>query len=287
MGNPREMDFGGNTIIVDGLRVGATAPGQAGTELTGTEITYLDALTPGTVTASKAVVVDANKDIATLRHITLSGNLVSGSTTLSEADLAKVDGITNGTAAASKALVLDSSSELNWTYSSSSTDGGTSVEPFNLDTTMTGIGGVGGRGKFTLTTNVALGSWSNALKAQTTYGASGRTTGLGSAFVAEMTLSAGTSSGTYAPLELELNLGSGALTGTASSLIYASVNGADSATFDTSGYLLNIAGVATAAEDKLWAAHTLSNVNEVTHGLRIKTPDGDFYVLAATAANFT
>jgi len=63
--------------------------------------------TPGTATASKAVILDANKDIATLRHVTLSGNLVSGSTTLSETDLAKIDGITNGTATAGKALVTD------------------------------------------------------------------------------------------------------------------------------------------------------------------------------------
>lgn len=63
--------------------------------------------TAGTVTASKAVIVDANKDAATFRHVTLSGNLVSGATTLSETDLAKIDAITNGTAAAGKALVAD------------------------------------------------------------------------------------------------------------------------------------------------------------------------------------
>lgn len=61
----------------------------------------------GTVTASKAVIVDANKDAATFRHVTLSGNLVVGATTISETDIAKIDGITNGTAAASKALVAD------------------------------------------------------------------------------------------------------------------------------------------------------------------------------------
>jgi len=66
----------------------------------------LDA-TPGAATASKAVILDANKDIATLRHVTLSGNLVVGSTTISETDIAKIDGITNGTAAAGKALVVD------------------------------------------------------------------------------------------------------------------------------------------------------------------------------------
>ena len=158
-------------------------------------------------------------------------------------------------------------------------------QPLVVSTTMSGAGADGGRAKFDMTTNVALGSFSNALKAEVTYGASGRTTGLGSAFVAEMTLSAGTSSGTYAPVEIELNAGSGASTGTATSLIYASVNGAGAATVDTNGYLLNLAGV-TVAGAKLAATGTITNVNEITHGLRVKIAGSDYYLLAATAANF-
>lgn len=208
--------------------------------------------------------------------------LVSG---ISAAELGFLDSVTAGTSAASKALVLDSSEFLDWAVSSSSTNGSTSVEPLNFDVTMTGAGGVGGRAKFTLTTNVALGGWSNALKAETTYGAAGSTTGLGSAFVAEMTLSAGTSSGTYAPLEIELNLGSGALTGTQTSLIYLSVNGADAATFDTNGALFNLAGV-TAADTKMFDdTVNISNVNEITHGLRVIVAGAEYYLLMATKAN--
>lgn len=174
---------------------------------------------------------------------------------------------------------------LNITASSGSTEAGTSVEPFNHDVTMTGVGGVGGRAKFTMTTNVALGSWSNALKAEVTYGASGRTTGLGSAMVAEMTLSAGTSAGNYALYEGELNLGTGALTGTATSLMYMSVNGADAATFDTNGYILNLQGL-TGAENKVFDdAAEITNVNEITGGLRIKIGAADYYILLATAAD--
>jgi hypothetical protein len=158
-------------------------------------------------------------------------------------------------------------------------------QPLVVSTTMSGAGADGGRAKFDMTTNVALGSFSNALKAEVTYGASGRTTGLGSAFVAEMTLSAGTSSGTYAPLEIELNLGTGASTGTASSLMYASVNGAGKAAMDDNGYLLNLAGV-TVAGAKLAATGTITNVNEITHGLRVKIAGSDYYLLAATATNF-
>jgi len=278
--------------VRDVLRLGKNAKihvQAAGTtadaELTLTELQYLDGLTAGTVTASKAVVVDSNKDITGFRNVTATGSFIIGNASMNEADLEQLDGITAGTAAASKALVLDSSSFLNWTVSSASTDGGTSVEPLNFDTTMTGIGGVGGRAKFTLTTNVALGAWSNALKAEMTYGAAGKTTGLGSAFVAEMTLSAGTVDGTYAPVEIELNLGSGASTGTKTSLIYASVNGADASTFDTNGALFNIAGVTAGDAKFLDNTVNITNVNEITAGLRVIVAGAEYYLLMATKAD--
>jgi hypothetical protein len=169
------------------------------------------------------------------------------------------------------------------------TDTSTGTATFNASTTtvtMTGAGGTGGRTLFQLNTNVALGSFSNALKAEVVYGASGRTAGLGSAFVAEMTLSAGTSAGTYAPVEIELNLGTGASTGTASSLMYASVNGLGKAAMDDNGYLLNLAGVAVGSS-KLFANNgSIGNVDEITHGLKVRIAGADYFILLATAANF-
>lgn len=67
-----QYDLGGQTLIVDGLRVGATRPGQTGSELTGTEITLLDGITPGTATANKAVVLDSNKNISTITSATIT-----------------------------------------------------------------------------------------------------------------------------------------------------------------------------------------------------------------------
>lgn len=96
---------GGGDIVIDGVSLVDEIEALSG--LDATELGYLDGVTAGTVTASKAVVVDANKDVATIRHLTLSGNLVTGATTLAEADLAKIDGITNGTQAAGKAVVAD------------------------------------------------------------------------------------------------------------------------------------------------------------------------------------
>jgi len=181
------------------------------------------------------------------------------------------------------AKLFDEGAELN--ISSPSTSGSSSFESLVVQTTMTGVGGVGGRARFELDTNVALGSWANALKAQIEFGAAGRVNGLGSAFVAEMILSAGCSQGNYAPLELELGLPAGALTGTATAMIYASVYGDAAATFDTNGYILNLAGV-TVAGGKVAATGTITNINEVTHGLRVKIAGADYYLLAATAANF-
>ena len=83
--------------------------------LTEAELEMLDGITAGTVAASKAVVVDSNKDIASFRHLTAAGaitagtSFIIGSADLNEADMEKLDGITDGTGAANKALVLDAS----------------------------------------------------------------------------------------------------------------------------------------------------------------------------------
>lgn len=148
-------------------------------------------------------------------------------------------------------------------------------QPLVVDTTMSGAGANGGRAKFAMSTNVALGSFSNALKAEVTYGASGRTTGLGSAFVAELSLSAGTSSGTYAPLELELNCASGASTGTTTSLIYASVNGTGAGTVDTNGVFMNIQGLTAGAGKMLVAGSTLGTAYG---GLRVRVGATNYWI---------
>lgn len=148
-------------------------------------------------------------------------------------------------------------------------------QPLVVSTTMSGAGADGGRAKFDMTTNVALGSFSNALKAEVTYGASGRTTGLGSAFVAEMTLSAGTSSGTYAPLELELNLPTGASTGTLTSFIHASMQGAAVATMDTNGRFINLVGV-TSGAGKMWKTGT--TLGTAAGALRCRIAGTDYWL---------
>ena len=111
------------------------------------EIGVLDGVTPGTAAASKALVLDANKDIATIRYltatqltgeiqtaaqpnitsvgiltsITTSGSLTMGSTAISESEIGVIDNVTAGSASASKALVLNSSKGISGITSLAST----------------------------------------------------------------------------------------------------------------------------------------------------------------------
>ena len=154
----------------------------------------------------------------------------------------------------------------------------TGTATFNASTTgvtMTGAGGVGGRTLFQLNADAALGSFTNALKANVVYGATGSTSGLGSAFVAELTLSAGTNTGTYAPLEIELNAPASASTGTRTSFIYASAQGANVAAVDTNGVFFNLQGLTAGAGKMLVAGTTLGTAYG---GLRVRVGSANYWV---------
>lgn len=228
------------------------------------------------INANLTVTGTTNIAAVSLTDLTVTGNTVIGNAVTDTLAVTGLTTFTNNTLSTNKAITV--------TTSSASTSGATSVEPVHINTTMTGAGGVGGRFKSSLTANVALGAWSNAIKGEVTYGASGSTSGLGSAIVSEMTLSAGTASGTYAPMEIELNLGSGALTGTATSLIYGSVNGADAGTFDTNGFILNLAGLTAGASNVFRTGLTAATINAATTAaLRIKIGSTTYYIPLATA----
>jgi hypothetical protein len=158
------------------------------------------------------------------------------------------------------------------------TDTSTGAATFNASTTevtMTGAGGVGGRTLFQLNADAALGSFTNALKANVVYGATGSTSGLGSAFVAELTLSAGTTTGTYAPLELELNAPTSASTGTRTSFIYASAQGANVAAVNTNGVFFNLQGLTAGAGNMLVAGTTLGTA---FGGLRVRVGSANYWI---------
>lgn len=93
------VDLGGNTLIVEALKVGATTPGQAGTDISSTELIYLDGVTAGTVTASKAVVVDSSKQLNELRVVQTTTSTTPSSTqsyAVQATETASATGITSG-----------------------------------------------------------------------------------------------------------------------------------------------------------------------------------------------
>ena len=93
-----------STLAVAGnLTVGGNLTLGSGAELSEAELEMLDGITAGTVAASKAVVVDSDKDISSFRNITLTGELDAGSLDISgNADIdgtLEADAMTlNGTA---------------------------------------------------------------------------------------------------------------------------------------------------------------------------------------------
>ena len=98
------VDLNGNLDVSGSLTLGGTAITSTAAELnildgvtsTASELNLVDGITAGTVSASKAVIVDSNKDISGFRNLSITGDLtVSG------------DDITMGTNTAGNLLVAD------------------------------------------------------------------------------------------------------------------------------------------------------------------------------------
>ncbi len=101
--------------IADNLTVTGTLTLGSGAELAEAELEMLDGITAGTVAASKAVVVDANKDIGSFRNITLTGELdaatldISGNSDL-DGTLSVAGAMTSETSAKITQVAITSSS---------------------------------------------------------------------------------------------------------------------------------------------------------------------------------
>ena len=167
------------------------------------------------------------------------------------------------------------------------TTGSSNAAASTTTLTLTGAGAVGWASKSDLEANVALGAYANGLYGYLEFGASGRVTGLASGTVGEVVLSAGCTQGTYAAIEAEVGMPSGAVTGTNTSFLYLSSYGADKATFDTSGTLFNLAGVTKGSGNLLQDTTSGATIRPV-QALKVVTPDGirylPLYVTAAIAA---
>ena len=95
-------------VTADGFTIGSAVIAEA-------ELEQLDGITAGTVAASKAVVVDANKDVASFRNVTLTGELDAATGDFSgdvdvdgtlEADAITVNGTALNTVIANEATAL-------------------------------------------------------------------------------------------------------------------------------------------------------------------------------------
>ena len=100
---PNSTVASSTTAVAGHLTVGGDLTLGSGAVITEAELEAIDGITAGTVTASKAVIVDSNKDIASFRNVTLTGELDAGSLDVSgDADIdgtLEADAMTlNGTA---------------------------------------------------------------------------------------------------------------------------------------------------------------------------------------------
>ena len=160
---------------------------------------------------------------------------------------------------------------------SDASTGSTNAAALSTSLTLTGVGAVGWASKSDLEANVALGAYANGLYGYLAFGASGRVTGLASGTVGEIVLSAACTQGTYAALEAEIGMPTGAVTGTNTSFFYLSSYGAAKATFDTSGTLFNLAGV-TKGSGKFLQDTTSGSTARPVQVIKVVTPDGIRYL---------
>ena len=235
-------------------------------------LTAVTIVTTGLITANSLTVSGGLTNIGSGTFTTANGDNDLGV----DGDL-EVNGIT------------DLDGFLSVTTTSSSTSGGTSIRPIYMQHTMTGIGGVGGRAEFSMTTNVALGSWSNALKGIVTYGTAGKTTGLGSAIVGELSFGVGNTSGTYAPIESELVANTTApVSSTSTSFFYGNIAGSDATgktNLNTYGYLFELGAGVVETNNGMLDAESITDA-DFTHVIKIKTSVGILYLGANTSKSF-
>jgi hypothetical protein len=83
----QNIDLGGNTIVCEDIKIGATAPGQAGTSLSSTELTALDGASAANSTTGKVAILGTSGAVTFGGDITLGAgttiNLDSATATLS------------------------------------------------------------------------------------------------------------------------------------------------------------------------------------------------------------
>jgi len=119
-----------STLAVAGnLTVGGSLTLGSGAELAEAELEMLDGITAGTVAASKAMVVDANKDIGTVRNLTIDGTFSDGNYTFdTSGNVSGLGTVASGAITSSGIIKTDDATDATTTLDGSlQTDGGLSV----------------------------------------------------------------------------------------------------------------------------------------------------------------
>ena len=111
-------------VVKDKLLIGGTA-----VTTTAAELNVLDAVTAGTATASKAIVLDSNKDIGTIRNLTIDGVFTDGNYTFdTSGNVSGLGTVASGAITSSGIIKTDSTTAATTTTDGSlQTDGGLSV----------------------------------------------------------------------------------------------------------------------------------------------------------------
>ena len=83
------FDLGSPTKTFKDLYLSGSSLVIGGTTMVASELTVLDSVTVGTISASKAVIVDSNKDITGFRNVTMTGDLTIAGTNINDSIAAK------------------------------------------------------------------------------------------------------------------------------------------------------------------------------------------------------
>ena len=145
--------------------------------------------------------------------------------------------------------------------------------------THTGVGAAAEALAVTLTSNVALGSYANAIFGKIDLQTTGLISGLAGVVCAELTMPGGTiagGAGTYACFEAEINCPTGYDSTVPIAVFSINAWGAAVGKFDDSGYLFDLTGVTSGAAH-IWYDNQKA-APAVEEFIRVRTPAGDRFL---------
>lgn len=225
---------------------------------------------------ASGAVINFNNGNATITHSTglvtfAAGNVAFG------VDGTGVDVTFFGDTASCYALWDQSEDQLKVVQTNAATSG--TERAFDVSQTHTGVGASAEALRAVLTSNVALGSYGNAIFGKVDLQTTGLCAGLIGVVCGELTMPGGTiagGAGTYAVFEAEINCPT-SYNSTVPILVF-SINawGAAVGKFDDYGYLFDLTGV-TSGSDHIWYDNQKA-APAVEEFIRVKTPAGVRYL---------